>query len=331
MNMKIICLSCLLFLFALVACNEESDIAINYDGDFATLTEQIDSLIIINNDTSISLNINGVKLNDKLLMRSAEDSNREILVRWGYFYTGKDANNNSTYDENRVVVKLEFDDRWITGDWQVVLQRDNQRQILSTVKCLLLRLKDEDSVDASELYKGFLYVSAAGWSGKGTDYYEFTNSKTGKTVAVDMTEEAQALPAPYEKLLIGLPKDSLETGSYSLSLRRWTYDFRQKICDFDYFKIAFVDDKPVTLNAEGEYAFDFYLDEIWTGDRINIGYGAKGVRYTLSEEHFNPETHVYHVVIESKDLPKESTTLSASITRNGVNLLIGDKEIILSN
>ncbi len=333
LNIKILfcCVAILSLFFS--ACKDDEEATVNYTDGFVSLIEQPESPVVVTESSSLQLKSSGVKPGDRLSMRSTENPAMEIPVEWGYQYLGKDENNKYTYDENVVIIQLEFDDRWTSGKWQIILQRDQERQIIYTVDCQVLKLKVEAgttdaAVDLNDLYKGLIHIYADGWLGKNTDFYEFKNNQTNEIVTLPSDVDPNATPEPYEDVIVAFPRDTLPTGSYSFYVKRWAYSFRQKICDFDYFRIGFVNKDPITKGADGEYAFDIYLDEIITGDQIRVGYGNKGFQENLTAAKFNAQTHTYHVVVPTAHIL--NTTFSVTLRRNGANLSLGNKQIIVN-
>lgn len=313
------------------ACDDKED-GINYRDGLASLIEEVSGPVVVTENTSFILKSEGISPNDRLFLRSAENPHIEIAVDWGYSYLGKDENGDYAYDRFQVIVEVEFNDQWQVGEWQVVLQRGNDREVISTVDINVLNLKKEPGIESAhvnldDVYKGIIHVYADGWQGKGIDYYEFVNNQTNAKLIYDSNVNLDVIE-PYHDELISFNRDSLSTGLYSLFIRRWEYGFRQKICDFDYFKIGFVNEDPITKGSNGEYSFDLYIDKIVNGDVLSVGYGNKGFKETLKEESFNAETQVYRVVVPSAHV--KDVTFNVTLTRNRANLSIGSKELIVS-
>lgn len=331
-NKKEIVLGAVLIAGMLVSCSDNETV-IDYVDGLASLTAAISGPIIVTENSALLLKSEGIRPNDRLFLRSEEDPGVEIPVAWGYSYTGKDESGEYSYDQSQVIVQVDFNDQWTVGKWQLVLQREDERQVISSIDLSVLGLKQEQGVeeahiDYEDVYKGIIHVYAEGWQGKGIDYYEFVNLENKEVITLDSDVDVSAITSPYQEQLISFDRNTLLTGSYELFVRRWEYNFRQKIGVFDYFKIGFVNQDPITKGSNGEYAFDIYLDKIVPGDVLSVGYGNKGFRETLKADAFDAEKQVYRLLVPSSHV--QNVTFNVTLIRNRANLILGSKVLIVS-
>lgn len=328
-KLRLIIYSVLLFVAA--ACNDDDKL--DYVDDIVdTSALQIEKQVIVSGDDPLHVKSSGelIGKSDFLILRS-DASQAEMQLAWGYEYLGIDENGNRSYDFSSVVAKIDFNDKWEYGKWDLILQRGSQRQVLNTIEFTILDLKKEEGnpeayVDKSELYKRNLYIYAKGWQNADMDSIEFIDKSTG-SIVLTKGSPASAETEDYAKVLLNFEANDLKTGSYMINIRRWQYSFRQSLFGFDYFKIALVDNNPITKNADGRYYIDFYLDEIVSGDKVRVAYGGGKTQYfdeVLSAEHFNAETKIYTILIPDGKIYK-GNNYTVSLTRKGTAMTLGAK------
>lgn len=326
-----------LFLVPLTSCNDSEDILHYTDNLLEVSNLEIPATQLIQNGVALTIKVpdKNIQGGDKLFF-SKRDMNAEISVMWGAKYIGRDENGNRTYDWSTLNLKMAFDDQWVTGDWDLVLQRDNERQILKTINFQILDLK-KDEVDSlayinmKDLFIGKLIVLANGWKGPETDSIEFVNKTTGfvkRIPSPTVSDEA----ADYPPTTISFIPADLETGFYVMNICRWQYDLKQALCEFDHFRYELVDVEPIIKDETGQYYIDFYLDKIQSGDKVKVTYGTGKNAFfnvTLDEQYFTAETNIYRIYIPTAQA-KNGREFKLTMIRNNQQVaLVGSKNLII--
>lgn len=329
------------FAVAFVSCSDD-------DEGFSYTTGEMNSPLadtIVVNDNAVMELQTDLDPSDKLVVKS-NDTGAEIYLDWGYAYEGMDEDGNMLADKTRSYAKVVFDDKWECGKWKVYAENGSQRRELGEVAFVVVKTDEAKPLNSEEAYLGILSVAADGFEAGGVDFFDYYNNELG-TVVYSVASALSGDNPDYAYSSINFPLDSLTTGSYTLSVRRWNYGFSQELGQFDYFKISLVDTTDIVKDETGLYYIDFHLDEIKEGDRITVAYGTgKNANYTetLAPEvtlkngetvqTYDQVAQVYRTYIPDRELLGSTNKVypgsdySMSLTRNGRSIkLSGSKHL----
>lgn len=242
--------------------------------------------------------VEGVQGTDEFIARNHE-SGEYTYVDWGYKYAGIKGDEFGYYDRvsynDSILIGLGFSDTWKVGKYDLLLVRGNNYQVIDQFNFLVL---NNIEVDLAQVKGGVLKVKADGWDlapDAAIDSLEFIDKSTNKIV--EKIASAYNGGDDYES--ITFTRDKFQTGEYELWIARWNYGFRQKICDFNFFRYEFVNSEPMQKDADGNYYLQFYLDEINEGDSYVVttnspyigAYIDRGNK--LDPANWDPETKIY--------------------------------------
>lgn len=319
--------SCAVFLGA---CSDDEE-GFNYTT--GEMIQPIADTIVVNENSVMELDTE-LSPNDKIVVKS-DATGAEIYLDWGYAYEGMDEDGNMMSNKTKAFAKVVFDDKWDCGKWQIYAENGSERRSLGEATFVVVKTDLTKPLNSEQAFLGILSVAADGFQTGGIDFFDYYNKDLGEIVYTVSSALSGDNP-DYNYSDVNFPLDSLSTGSYTLKIRRWNYNFSQDLGDFDYFKIALVDTLDITTDETGQYYIDFYLDEVKEGDQITVAYGTgKNANYkekldeTVAEDpsRFNAETNIYRSYIpENKIYP--GSDYSLSLTRNSRSIkLSGSKHL----
>lgn len=313
------------FALAAVACSDDDE---GFTYTSGTMTTPLADTVVVTDNSVMEL-VTDLNATDKLLVRSNANGD-EIYLDWGYAYDGQDEEGNMLADETHAYAKIVFDDKWTCGKWTVYAENGTERRSLGEVTFVVVKTPaDAPVVTSDEVAFGVLNVAADGFQTGNVDYFEYYNNDNG-TIAYTMASSLSGENPTYAPSEVSFPLDSLETGNYTLRIRRWEYGFRQDLGSFDYFKIALVDTLDITTDETGQYYIDFYLDEVREGDRLTVAYGTgknNNYKEDLTDEFFNAETNVYRSYIPDNKL-KFGNRYEAQLNRNNRNIKLSGSKLL---
>ena len=247
--------------------------------------------------------VEGVMGTDEFIVRS-QDSGEYTYVNWGYKYAGVQGDEYGYYDRvsynDTILIGLGFSDTWQVGKYDLLLVRDNNYQVIDQFNFMVLK---DIEVDITQAKGGVLKVKANGWdvaTDAVIDSLEFIDKST-QTV-VEKIASAYKGGNDYESIVF--TKDKYQSGDYELWIARWNYGFRQKICDFSYFRYEFVNSDPMQKDANGNYYLQFYLDEINEGDSYIVTTESPYIgayidrNKKLDPANWDPETKIYTYTLD---------------------------------
>ncbi|MEG1905061.1 MAG: hypothetical protein RR212_11745 [Bacteroidales bacterium] len=322
---------------ALIACDDTDGLMRYTNTLLNTSSLEIPRNQLIQNGVALVITApdKNIQPGDKLFFRK-QDLHAEIPVTWGVKYIGRDNNGNRIYDWSTLNLKIEIDDQWVTGDWDLVLQRGNERQILQAINFQILDLKKDDQGEAAyinmdDLFVGKFIVYANGWKGPETDSIEFLNFETGFAKRIPAPTASGEDQAYLPVTLSFIPTD-LETGPYVMNVCRWQYDLKQELCRFDHFRYELVDSDLILKDETGQYYIDFYLDKVLVGDKVKVTYGTgKNAFFNvlLEEQYFDSVKKIYRIYIPENQA-KDGREFKLTIIRNNKQVsLTGSKSLII--
>lgn len=264
----------------------------NYEGSHDVLLQRSSALEFCK--------VEGVQPTDEFAVRNRETGEYTYLD-WGYKYAGLQGDENGYYQRvyysDTILVGLGYADNWQVADYDLMLLRGKQAQVLDQFRFLLL---NNVEVDLSKLQGGVVNIKAIGWDDPGTgipiDSLEYVNKSTGKAV-YKKASDCKGDGTSFE--MTTFERDNFVTGDYELWITRWDKGLRQKICDFNYFNYAFVDSDPMTKNAEGKYQLKFYVNEFTDADNFTVTTQSPFSNYYVDQRipfdpaNYNAETKVY--------------------------------------
>lgn len=326
----------------------------NDDDENSGALNQVENIIDYNSaenykgshDISIQSNIalefckvEGVKGTDEFIARN-QDSGEYTYVNWGYKYAGVVGNEEGYYDRvsynDTILVGLGFSDTWRVGKYDLLLVRDNNYQKIDEFNFLILK---NIETDLSQSKGGVLRIKATGWeqsTDAAIDSLEFVDKTTQKVVE----KIASTYKVGNESESIIFAKEKFQTGDYELWIARWNYGFRQKICDFSYFRYEFVNSDPMQKDANGNYYLQFYVDAINEGDSYIVTTDSPYIgayidrNKQLDPANWNPETKIYTYTLDEDcwmtDM-EDGMTFSVRLTLSRINInVFGTNELKLA-
>lgn len=254
-------------------------------------------------------NIEGLQNTDEFIVRYKPDNN-DIFLNWGYKYTGivgnEDGEYQREYETETVMVGLGFKDDWKTGKYDLLLVRGNEYQVIDEFDFTIL-YKESIEVNTEKVNGGLISVKGDGWMDIATygqvDSLLFVNKETKQVVFSTPStykEDNQGKSIDYS-----FNPETFTTGDYELWVKRWNYNFKQKISDFAFFQYEFVNSTPIQKSEDGYYYLEFTLDEFGQDDMYMIldketdGFIYYEESY-LDKNNWNPETKVYRLKIQDQ-------------------------------
>ncbi len=272
--------------------------------------------------------VEGVKGTDEFIARSQETGDY-TYVNWGYKYAGVQGNEEGYYERvsynDTILIGLGFSDTWRVGKYDLLLVRDNQYQVIDQFNFSVLKNIETDLKQAKG---GVIKVKAEGWdlaTDGAIDSLEFIDKSTQRVVE----KIASAYKGGNDYESISFDKEKYQTGDYELWISRWNYGFRQKICDFGYFRYEFVNSEPMQKDENGSYYLQFYLDEINTGDSYIVTTNSPHIgayidrNKRLDPSKWNPETKIYTYTLDEDcwmDNMEDGMTFSVRLTLSQMSI-----------
>lgn len=282
----------------------------------------------------------GVQQSDEFIARNVA-TGENIYLDWGYKYAGLLGDEEGYYQRDfssdTIMVGLGFKDNWVIGDYDLLLVRDADYQVLDRFNFCVLK---DIETDLAEKTGGVIKVYADGWldvSVYGTaDSLEFVSKSTGEII--------EKIPSSYKAIdetdyqLVKFTNEKFATGDYEMWINRWGYNFRQKICEFDWFQYGYVNSDPIVKAEDGNYYIQFYIDQIGDKDTYAIVdtpdqeyYYADGY---LDIANWDPETKIYRLKLEDKNWMDDKTdglSFEILLTLNGIDIsVVGSNKLELS-
>lgn len=282
--------------------------------------------------------VENVRGTDEFIARN-HDSGEYTYVDWGYKYAGVKGDEDGYYDRvsynDTILIGLGFSDTWKVGKYDLLLVRENNYQVIDQFNFLIL---NNIEVNLTQAKGGVLRVKADGWdiaTDVVIDSLEFVEKSTQKVVE----KIASAYKGGDDFESISFSKDKYNSGEYELWIARWNYGFRQKICDFNFFRYEFVNSNPMQKDANGNYYLQFYIDELNEGDLYSVttdspflgAYIDRNKKLNLAN--WNPETKIYTYTLDEDAwmAPMETgMTFSVRLTLSKINInVVGSNELKL--
>lgn len=327
---------CLLFAAGLTSCSDEGDLitpsyqdgaqfiaynsADNYKGSHNVRLQRSSALEFCK--------VEGVQPTDEFAARNCE-TNEYTYLDWGYKYAGlqgdEDGYYQRVYYNDTILVGLGYADNWQVNDYDLLLLRGNQAQIIDKFHfCILTDVE----TDLSKLQGGVINIKAKGWDDPGTgipiDSLEYVEKTTGKTI-YKKASDCKGDGSEFE--MSTFDRENFQTGDYELWIARWNDGLRQKICEFNYFNFAFVDSDPMTKNAKGQYQLKFYVKEFSETDNFTITTQSPYTNYYVDqripfdESCYDPATKIYtYTLLDDcwRRDPEPGIKFIANLNINGV-------------
>lgn len=283
--------------------------------------------------------VENVRGTDEFIARN-QKSGEYTYVDWGYKYAGvkgdEEGNYNRVSYNDTILIGLGFSDTWKVGKYDLLLARDNKYQVIDQFNFLILK---DIETDISQTKGGLLKVKATGWdlaTDAAIDSLEFIEKSTQKVV--EKIASAYKGGNDYESILFS--RDKFQTGDYELWIARWNYGFRQKICDFSYFRYEFVNSNPMQKDANGNLYLQFYVDEFKESDSFivttnspHIGaYIDRNIKFDPAN--WDPATKIYTYTLDDycwmTDM-EDGMTFSVRLTLSRINInILGSCELKLN-
>lgn len=280
--------------------------------------------------------VEGVRGTDEFIARNHE-SGEYTYVDWGYKYAGIKGDELGYYDRvsynDTILIGLGFSDTWRLGKYDLLLVRDNNYQVIDQFNFLILK---NIEVDLTQAKGGVIKIKADGWdlaTDAAIDSLEFVEKSTQKIV--DKIASAYKGGNDYES--ISFAKEKLISGDYEVWIARWNYGFRQKICEFYFFRYEFVNSDPMQKDADGNYYLQFYVDEIKEGDVCTVTTASPNIGAYIDRNHkldtanWNPETKIYTYTLDEDCWMKsmeDGMTFSVRLTLSKININVnGSNEL----
>ena len=239
-----------------------------------------------------------------------------MYMNWSYPEILDVAEGELNYDPEHVFITTSRTDEWSVGEWDLIVRRDKEEENVGKINCVLLADKEID-VDT---YADLLNIKASGWSGQSVDSLVFV-SQDFRQVKVATGADDEKLPAVIQNLQIQLPKDFLSDGTWKLFIERWEFGLKEELTTFEFIKKGFLDDAPITADADGKYKVFFKLDQVKEKeDKISIisPITTKKETRTLSNEFFDPDTHIYTLVLDEAKTPANEGKWRFTMRRSGI-------------
>lgn len=284
--------------------------------------------------------VEGVLGTDEFIARN-QKSGEYTYVDWGYKYAGVKGDEQGNYNRvsynDTILIGLGFSDTWKVGKYDLLLVRDDSYQVIDQFNFLVLNNIETDLTRAKG---GVIRVKAHGWdlaTDAAIDSLEFVEKSTQKVV--DKIASAYKGGNDYESIIFA--KEKFQTGDYELWIARWNYGFRQKICDFSYFRYEFVNSDPMQKDANGNYYLQFYVDKFNEGDNFIVttnspyigAYIDRNIKFDPTN--WDPETKIYTYTLDDyywmTDM-EDGMTFSVRLTLSRINInVLGTNELKLQN
>lgn len=274
--------------------------------------------------------VEGVQRTDEFIARNHE-SGEYTYVDWGYKYAGVQGNEEGYYDRvsynDTILVGLGFSDTWKVGEYDLLLVRGNNYQVIDQFNFLILNNIETDLTQAKG---GVLNVKADGWdiaTDVPIDHLEIIQKSTQKVI--EKIASAYKGGDGFES--ISFSKEKFNSGDYELWITRWNYGFRQKICDFNFFKYEFTNSDPMQKDTNGNYYLQFYIDEIKEGDTYTVTTNSPHIgayidrNKKLDPANWNSDTKIYTYTLNDDswmDTMENGMTFSVRLTLSKINITV---------
>lgn len=303
-------------------------------------------LILIQENMALKFSgVKGLLPTDNFIMRS-HVSKTDVFLSWGYLYSGIQGDENGYYepvsDNDSLRIGLGFKDNWEISEYDLLLVRGNQYQVLDQFDLALVNTEtlvvDSTKVDGGQINitgEGFIDSSVYG----DVDSLLCIEKSTGKKVYSLPTSYKESNPT-IEHIF---SQFDMSSGKYELYIKRWNYGLIQKLFDFSFFRYEFVNSTPLQKNDNGLYVLQFTVDNVNSNEKdtysvFDVEQGGN-IYYdsgSLTIENWDSETKIYTLTIKDPsdiyawgDAPFEGMKFKvdlsfdggASITVSGDNYL----------
>ena len=296
----------------LCACNDNTEVSYSM-ADLVSDFKVEKSEVVIGQEVAFKVYLPGIQPIDKILLRK---DGVNMYMNWSYPEILDAAEGELNYDPEHVFITTSRTDEWSVGEWDLIVRRDKEEDNVGKINCVLLADKEID-VDT---YADLLNIKASGWSGQSVDSLVFV-SQDFRQVKVATGADDEKLPAVIQNLKIQLPKDFLSDGTWKLFIERWEFGLKEELTTFEFIKKGFLDDAPITADADGKYKVFFKLDQVKEKeDKISIisPITTKKETRTLSNEFFDPDTHIYTLVLDEVKTPANEGKWRFTMRRSGI-------------
>lgn len=323
------------FCLTFAACTDEYDtvtpsfadganfIAYNADANYKGPRE-----IVLARSSVIQLeNVSGVQTTDEFAVRNKATGEMTYL-KWGYEYAGLVGDENGDYDRvydtSKIQIGLGYYDTWKIGDYELLLIRGEQAQVLDTFRFCIL--KDVETRD-TKVQGGVFEVKAVGWDNPGAgaaiDSISIKEKISGRCVYRNASS-CRGLTDDFE--MIAFDRNNFDTGNYEVYVTRWNSGLSQKIGEFFYFNYIFVDSDPMKKDDQGRYQLKFKVDRFGEKDNFTVTTVSPYANYYVDQRvPFDPAcydeaTQTYTYTLDDscwRRKPEPGITFMAKIVING--------------